>query len=112
MTRQRKEGLTVADPQDTPQPGSAPKGTTSLTLLQRLRANEPDAWRTMVHLYTPLVYRWAGQLGVRGADADDVLQEVFRTASTRLANFHRDRPGDSFRGWLRGITRHMSLLHF
>jgi RNA polymerase sigma-70 factor (ECF subfamily) len=85
---------------------------TSLTLLQRLRANEPDAWRTTVHLYTPLVYRWCAHFGVRGADADDVLQEVFRTAAHRLEKFRRDRPGDSFRGWLHGITRHMSLLHF
>ena len=89
-----------------------PSGGTSLTLLERLRANEPDAWRSMVHLYTPLVYRWCAHFGVRGADADDVLQEVFRTAAGRLENFRRDRPGDSFRGWLRGITRYMSLLHF
>jgi RNA polymerase sigma-70 factor (ECF subfamily) len=95
------------DERTTPQ-----EGGTSLTLLQRLRANEPDAWRTMVHLYTPLVYRWCAQFGVRGADADDVLQEVFRTAATRLENFRRERPGDSFRAWLRGITRYMSLLHF
>jgi RNA polymerase sigma-70 factor (ECF subfamily) len=66
----------------------------------------------MVHLYTPLVYRWCGHFGVRGADADDVLQEVFRTAAARLENFRREQAGDSFRGWLRGITRHMSLLHF
>jgi RNA polymerase sigma-70 factor (ECF subfamily) len=92
--------------------GAPAEGGTSLTLLQRLRANEPDAWRTMVHLYTPLVYRWCAHLGVRGADADDVLQEVFRTAASRLEHFRRDRPGDSFRAWLRGITRYMSLLHF
>jgi RNA polymerase sigma-70 factor (ECF subfamily) len=98
-----------------PRPNDAPAASeqgTSLTLLQRLRANEPDAWRTMVHLYTPLVYRWCAHFNVRGPDADDVLQEVFRTASASLEHFRRDRPGDSFRGWLRGITRHMSLLHF
>jgi hypothetical protein len=33
----------------------------SLTLLQQLRANEPDAWRTMVHLYTPLLYHWCAR---------------------------------------------------
>ena len=32
----------------------------------------------MVYLYTPLVYRWCAGLGVRGADADDVSQEVFQ----------------------------------
>jgi RNA polymerase sigma-70 factor (ECF subfamily) len=89
-----------------------PAGGTSLTLLERLRANEPDAWRTMVHLYTPLVYRWCAQLGVKGADADDVSQEVFRAAAAGLAGFRHDRAGDTFRGWLRGITRNMVLMHF
>src|SRR5438309_2284672 len=90
------------------QPAALEHGT-SRTLLHRLRANEPDAWRTMVQLYTPLLYRWCAGFGVRGADADDVLQEVFRTATDRLEHFRRERPGDSFRGWLHGITRHMAL---
>src|SRR5262249_7862489 len=29
-----------------------------------------------------------------------------------LSGFRRDRPGDSFRGWLRGITRNQVLLYF
>jgi RNA polymerase sigma-70 factor (ECF subfamily) len=89
-----------------------PSGGTSLTLLERLRANEPDAWRTMVHLYTPLVYHWCDRAGLRGADADDVSQEVFRAAAAGLAGFRRDRAGDTFRGWLRGITRNRVLQHF
>jgi RNA polymerase sigma-70 factor (ECF subfamily) len=106
-----RENLTVPDPQDTPQPGAAPRGDTSLTLLQRLRANEPDAWRTTVHLYTPLVYRWCARSGVRGADAEDVAQEVFRKAAAHLNSFRRDRAGDTFRGWLRAITRTSLLEH-
>jgi RNA polymerase sigma-70 factor (ECF subfamily) len=102
----------MPDSQDTPQISGDPRRGTSLTLLQRLRANEPDAWRTMVHLYTPLLYQWCARWGVQGADADDVLQEVFRAAATHLDSFRRDRPGDSFRGWLRAITRNMVLLHF
>ncbi|HZZ81862.1 MAG TPA: sigma-70 family RNA polymerase sigma factor [Gemmataceae bacterium] len=90
----------------------SPREGTSLTLLERLRANEPDAWQTMVQLYTPFVYRWVAGFNLRGPDADDVLQEVFRTAAVSLENFRRDRPGDTFRGWLRGIARNMCLLHF
>jgi RNA polymerase sigma-70 factor (ECF subfamily) len=78
---------------------------TSLTLLQRARAGDADAWRKLVKLYTPLVYHWCGRWNVRGADADDVLQEVFHSASVSLSNFRRDRAGDTFRGWLRGIAR-------
>jgi RNA polymerase sigma-70 factor, ECF subfamily len=83
-----------------------PSEPTSLTLLQRLRAREQDAWRRMLHLYTPLVRAWCHHQDVRGADADDVAQEVFQAVATGLDQFQKDRPGDTFRGWLRGITRH------
>jgi RNA polymerase sigma-70 factor (ECF subfamily) len=50
--------------------------------------------------------------GLQEADVDDVLQEVFRAAFAALPDFRRDRPGDTFRGWLRVITRNMLALHF
>ena len=99
------------DEADTPQPGRTPPGT-SLTLLQRLLDNEPEAWRTMVRLYTPLLFHWCARGGVRGADAEDVVQEVLRVAASGLHKFRREREGDSFRAWLRGITRKMLLAHF
>ena len=100
------------DPPETSPGASDPRRRTSLTLLQRLRANEPDAWQTLVHLYTPLLYHWCARAGLQGADADDVKQEVFRAVATHLDGFRRDRPGDSFRAWLRAVTRSMILLHF
>jgi RNA polymerase sigma-70 factor (ECF subfamily) len=100
-----------SDQADTPLPGHRPPGT-SLTLLQRLLDNEPEAWRTMVQLYTPLLCHWCARGGVRGADAEDVVLEVFRVATTSLDKFRREREGDSFRAWLRGITRNMLLVHF
>jgi RNA polymerase sigma-70 factor (ECF subfamily) len=100
-----------SDQADTPRPGRRPPGT-SLTLLQRLLDNEPEAWRTMVQLYTPLLCHWCARGGVRGADAEDVVQEVFRVAASRLDKFRREREGDSFRAWLRGITRNMLMVHF
>jgi RNA polymerase sigma-70 factor (ECF subfamily) len=83
-----------------------------MTLLERLRANDSDAWRVMVQLYTPLVCHWTARGGVRGADVEDVAQEVFHAAATHMEGFRRERPGDSFRGWLRGITRNKVLQHF
>jgi len=77
-----------------------------MTLVQRLRARDQDAWSRMSHLYTPLVHAWCHHQGVHGADADDVTQDVFQAVATGLEQFQRDRPGDTFRGWLRGITRH------
>lgn len=99
-------------PLDTPRSAPDPQQATSKTLLQRLRANDDEAWRVMVQLYTPLVRHWAIRGGVRGADVEDVAQEVLQAAATHMQNFRRDQPGDSFRGWLRGITRNMVLQHF
>lgn len=86
-------------------------GDTSMTLLMRLRGDEQSAWTRLVYLYDPLVRYWAGRRGVTGADADDVSQEVFRAVAGGLGSFRRDRPGDTFRGWLYGVTRNVLLRH-
>lgn len=83
-----------------------------MTLVQRLRAREQDAWRRMLHLYTPSVQAWCHHQGVHGADADDVTQDVFQAVATGLEQFQRDRPGDTFRGWLRTITKNKVHDHF
>jgi RNA polymerase sigma-70 factor (ECF subfamily) len=101
--------------QGTPGPGAAaPAGgpDTPLSLLERLRANDAAAWERLVQLYRPLVAFWCRRAGLRGPDAEDVAQEAFAAAAAGLGGFRRDRPGDTFRGWLRGITRHRVLLHF
>ena len=89
-----------------------PAQLTSLTLLQRVRGRDEQAWGQMHRLYRPFVLYWCARWGVRNEDAEDVAQEVFRVASSGLDGFRRDRPGDSFRGWLRGITHNMVLQQF
>jgi RNA polymerase sigma-70 factor (ECF subfamily) len=84
-------------------------GSTSLTLLQRIRSGDMSGWRHVVDLYTPLVYHWCHRWGVPPGEADDVLQEVFQAASQGITGFRREGEGDTFRGWLRGITRHKVL---
>ncbi len=66
----------------------------------------------MTHLYTPLVYAWCRQCSVSQVDAGDVMQEVFQAVHRTLDNFRRDRPGDTFRGWLWMITRNKVRDHF
>jgi RNA polymerase sigma-70 factor (ECF subfamily) len=83
--------------------------STSLSLLERVKQRDPHAWDRLVYLYRPLVAYWCRRAGVREADVDDIAQEVFQAVSTSLGRFHRDRPGDSFRGWLRGVTRNKVL---
>jgi len=85
------------------------KSATSLTLLERIRAGDSSGWRNVVDLYSPLVHYWCHRWGIDQADADDVAQEVFQAASQRIEQFRHEQAGDTFRGWLRGITRHKVL---
>lgn len=88
------------------EPATASAARTSWSLLQRARGGEPDAWTRLCELYRPLVIHWCRRWDVRSTDFDDVVQEVFQAAATGLATFRRERSGDTFRGWLCGITRH------
>lgn len=86
--------------------------STSLSLLERARRHDPAAWARICALYRPLVLFWCRRGGTDGPDAEDISQEVFTAVATGLDKFHRDRPGDTFRGWLRGITRNQILLFY
>jgi RNA polymerase sigma-70 factor (ECF subfamily) len=82
---------------------------TSLTLIGHVKAHDDDAWKRLVDLYSPLLRQWCGRWGVQGADADDVLQEIFQGVFVSLRHFRRDRDGASFRGWLHGVARYKVL---
>jgi RNA polymerase sigma-70 factor (ECF subfamily) len=86
--------------------------STHRSLLQRARGHDPAAWERMLALYGPLVLGWCRGWGLRDEDAADVFQEVFQAVAAHLAGFHRDRAGDSFRGWLRTITRNKVTDHY
>jgi RNA polymerase sigma-70 factor, ECF subfamily len=78
---------------------------TPSTLLREVKAQSPVAWNRLVSLYSRLVYRWCRKAGLQPADAADVGQEVFRAVARKIAVYRHDRNGDTFRGWLRKITR-------
>jgi RNA polymerase sigma-70 factor (ECF subfamily) len=78
--------------------------STSLSLLQQLReSGEQQAWDRFVQLYTPLLYRWARQLGLPPQEVPDLVQEVFITLVPKLREFVYD-PDKSFRAWLRTVA--------
>ena len=85
---------------------------TSLTLIERARNHDPDAWRRLVQLFAPLVAYWCRRSGLDEHDAADVVQDVFRSVSTSLKRFRREKVDDSFRGWLWGVTRNRLRDHF
>jgi RNA polymerase sigma-70 factor (ECF subfamily) len=103
---------TAPDPSNAAGSGQLPDPVTPLSLLERVRAHNPEAWHRLVGLYQPLVLCWCARAGVHATDAEDVAQEVFAAAASALERFHRDQPGDTFRGWLRAITRNQVLLLF
>ena len=83
----------------------------STSLLRRAVAREPDAWERIVTLYSPLVRHWCRQAGIPDHDIQDVSQDVFAAVSANLVTFRTDRPGTTFRAWMRGIARH-KLMHY
>ncbi len=85
--------------------------TTSSSLLVRIKAKDEEAWRRFSHLYGPLVHRWCSGFGLQDADIADVGQDVFRTVAESIARFHKNEKGDSFRAWLKAITRTRAIDH-
>jgi RNA polymerase sigma-70 factor (ECF subfamily) len=51
------------------------------------------------------VYSWSRRAGLRGEDAADIVQEVFRVVAAHASQLHHGRPGDTFRGWLWTVTQ-------
>jgi RNA polymerase sigma-70 factor, ECF subfamily len=65
-------------------------------------AADEEAWRRLVHLYTPLLFSWARRAGQDEHAAADLVQEVFMILLRTLPTFKSDGRG-KFRGWLRTI---------
>ena len=93
-------------------PAGEASASTSTTLLNQVKAGEPEAWQRLVDLYGPQVYRWCRRFDLQGEDAADVAQEVFSAVAASIVNFRRDRPSDRFRAWLWSITRKKIGDHF
>jgi RNA polymerase sigma-70 factor (ECF subfamily) len=78
---------------------------TSISILERIRdANDPEAWQTIVDLYTPVIHAWLTAAGLQPADRDDLTQRVFEVLVRRLPSFEHNRRTGAFRAWLRGIV--------
>jgi RNA polymerase sigma-70 factor (ECF subfamily) len=99
-------------PSTDPGAGSNVSKSTSLSLLQRVKVRDRDAWQRLADLYGPLVYRWCRQRGISSTDSQDVVQEVFRAVATGIGRFQRDPAQGSFRAWLWTIARNEVRDHF
>ena len=87
-------------------------GSTSRSLLAAANLAVPAAWERLVRLYAPLVASWCRRWGVAEQDVGDVLQDVFSAVANHLEHFRKERPTDTFRGWLRTIALNKVRDHF
>ncbi|MEI8371332.1 MAG: sigma-70 family RNA polymerase sigma factor [Planctomycetota bacterium] len=92
--------------------GTEESGSISSTLLECVRSGQPDAWRRLVALYGPVVYRWCRQFGVAAEDSADVVQEVFAAVAAHIQRFERRKPEGGFSAWLHVITHNKARDHF
>ncbi|MCA9048906.1 MAG: sigma-70 family RNA polymerase sigma factor [Planctomycetaceae bacterium] len=79
-------------------------GITRSTLLEGMRLRDEAAWQRVVELYGPLIYSWCRRSNCSKSDAQDLVQEVFWAVAQHIDRLRRES-GDSFRAWLRTITR-------
>jgi RNA polymerase sigma-70 factor (ECF subfamily) len=86
--------------------------STSRSLLMQLKDDQPAAWERLTALYAPLVYHWCRGMRLPEQDMPDVFQQVFQSVASHIQAFRKDRPGDTFRNWLRAITRNKVRDHF
>ena len=70
-------------------------------LLTRYQAGDSEALAVLVERHSPALYRLALTMTGQSADANDVVQEVWRRVVRKSGGFR----GDSFRGWIFRICR-------
>jgi len=84
-------------------------------LLARLRhpeaGQEEAAWAEFVRVYEPLIRAWCARQGLRGADVDDVTQDVLVKLTRELRVFSYD-PDKTFSGWLRTVVARAVVDHY
>lgn len=80
-------------------------GSTSFSLIARVKTRDSEAWKQLVEIYAPLVYFWCRKSGVSAEDARDVVQEVFSAMWKSIDGFGLEQKSGSFRGWLATITQ-------
>lgn len=79
---------------------------TSPSLLAAARLQDQQAWQRLARIYAPLIDNWCRRSSIPQTEVPDIVQEVLAGVWKGLGEFRISKPGDSFRAWLKGITRY------
>ena len=82
---------------------------TTRSLIAGLKGQDEGYWDRLVRLYSPLVYHWCQSHQLPSDEIPDVVQEVFQSVFKNIDRFRKEKPQDTFRGWLRVITRNKAM---
>jgi RNA polymerase sigma-70 factor (ECF subfamily) len=89
-----------------PAPHNAPNGTSDAELIQRARARDDTAIRTIMQANNRRLYRMARGILRNDSEAEDVVQETYVRAFTHLDSF---RGESSLATWLARIAMNEAL---
>lgn len=78
---------------------------TDAAIIEAARDGDQDAFRTLYLRHAGRVFRFVGSLGVEPRDADDVVQDVFYTAFSKISSFGGE---GRFFSWLCRIAVHVA----
>lgn len=102
MNARAPSGHSGADPPVLPAPATQPAEVAleAGSLVDRCRAGDEGAWRSLYDAHFDFAWRTSRRLGLPEADADDAVQEAFQVAWARLHTFSDGR----FSTWLYRIV--------
>lgn len=89
--------------------GASPPETRDSLILRLPNAADSVAWNEVVQIYGPLVFRMARKQGLQGADADDLVQEVFKAVAKQVEQWLLRSDRGPFRAWVLRIARNIAV---